>query len=324
MKCFIVMISMILGILIPMLFLTMPVEESQKVQITTESTFETVETAGCVANIPEITIMQTNGSFEKMSLEEYIVCVVLKEMPADFEYEALKAQAVVARTYTLRKMDGTQKHGLAPVCTEPSCCQGYCTQEEYLLSGGKKELLDNVVDAVNDTAGMVLTYAGELIEATYFSCSGGMTEDAVAVWGSDIPYLKATESPGEENATHFTDTETFSLEELSSRLNLEPVTPGNTWIESVTYTNGGGVSNIKICGKNFSGTQIRQLLGIRSTAFKMTVVGNNVVITTKGYGHRVGMSQYGADAMAVQGKNYEEILKHYYRDTALVHYETID
>lgn len=253
---------------------------------------------------------------EKMPLEEYVFSVVLAEMPADFELEALKAQAVVARTYTCKKM-GNSKHTGADVCTDSACCQAYMDVIAYRLSGGTEEKIRKIRTAVEETAGEVLVYQGELIEATYFSCSGGKTEDAVAVWGADVPYLRSVASPGEEHAAHYTDTVRFSVTEFCKLLGLS--VSGNTgkWITDVSYTSGGGVESITVQGVSFSGTEIRKKLGLRSTAFVITVTGNSVTITTKGFGHRVGMSQYGADAMAVQGSNYQEILYHYYTGTSL-------
>ncbi len=253
---------------------------------------------------------------EVMSLEEYVFGVVLAEMPAEFDAEALKAQAVVARTYTCKKLEDS-KHKNADVCTESACCQAYIDTAVYLLSGGTNEDLKKISSAVDSTAGQVLKYKGELIEATYFSCSGGKTEDAAAVWGADIPYLQAVESPGEEKASHFTDTVRFSVKELSDRLGQKFSGNPGKWIEHISYTKGGGVASIVLQGTTYSGTEIRQKLGLRSTAFVITITGDTVTVTTKGFGHRVGMSQYGAEAMAVQGSDYREILDHYYTDTLL-------
>lgn len=251
-----------------------------------------------------------------MSLEEYVFCVVLAEMPVEFDEEALKAQAVVARTYTCKKLDDP-KHKNADVCIDSACCQAYMEAAAYLLSGGTNEDLNKIRLAVDSTAGEVLKYDGELIEATYFSCSGGKTEDAAAVWGADVPYLQAVDSPGEEKATHFTDTVRFSVKEFSNCLGQKFSGNPGKWIEHISYTEGGGVASIVLQGTSYSGTQIRQKLGLRSTAFVMTITGDTVTVTTKGFGHRVGMSQYGAEAMAVQGSDYREILSHYYIDTVL-------
>lgn len=271
---------------------------------------------------PEVTkiSVKTADQVEQMELEAYLVGVVLQEMPTSFEEEALKAQAVVARTYTLKRLESGGKHEDAVICTDSSCCQGYCSPEEYLSEDGKKEQLNKVMNAVFNTAGQVLIYNGELIEATYFSCSGGQTEDAKAVWGSEIPYLQSTESPGEEKATHYVDTVKFTLDEFAKCLDLKLDGEPESWISKTTYTQGGGVDTMYICGQEYKGTTLRQKLGLRSTAFAISIVSSTVTITTKGYGHRVGMSQYGAEAMAVQGKPYTEILSHYYQNTQLVTY----
>ena len=174
--------------------------------------------------------------------------------------------------------------------------------------------------AAQATAGMVLVYNGNLIEATYFSCSGGQTEDAVAVWGTDVPYLRSVESPGEEFATHYTDTVTYTLAEFLRLLNIVNLPSGVPLFGEIEHTAGGGVASLQIAGKTFAGTQIRNILGLRSTAFTMSQIGSNVIITTRGYGHRVGMSQYGAEAMAVSGRTFEEILSHYYQGTELVNF----
>ena len=258
-----------------------------------------------------------DGAVEQMELEQYILHVVLAEMPATFELEALKAQAVVARTYTVRRQNGKSKHEQAAVCTDASCCQAFKTPASFLQDGGTTTELERVTEAVRQTEGQVLLYNGELIEATYFSCSGGMTEDAAAVWGADIPYLKATESPGEEGANHFVDTVYFTKETFEKALGRDIAGSTDTWFGAITYTSGQGINTIDIGGIIYKGTVVRQLLGLRSTSFVVTAIGNTIVITTKGYGHRVGMSQYGADAMAVQGCDYKEILLHYYSGTEL-------
>lgn len=266
----------------------------------------------------QVDVQLKDGTVQTMELDEYITCVVLKEMPADFEIEALKAQAIVARTYTLRRVKNGGKHDNADVCADSSCCQGFQSPEDYLNLGGTEELLTKVKNAVDGTKEEVILYENEFIDATYFSCSGGTTEDAVAVWGTDVPYLQATESPGEEQATHHVDTVTFSVSEFIRKLSLDTDKP--VVIGQVTYTAGGGVETINICGKEFSGTQMRKTLNLRSTAFLISVVGNKVTVTTKGFGHRVGMSQYGADAMAIAGKSCYEILKHYYQGVEITKY----
>ena len=265
-----------------------------------------------------IPVQDAEGTVSEMGLNEYLTGVLLAEMPASFEQEAKKAQAVVARTYTIRAFEGASKHDSAAVCMESSCCQGYISAEDYLAKGGTQEAVDAARDAVAQTGDYVLTYNGNLIEATYFSCSGGSTEDAVAVWGTDVPYLKATSSPGEESAAHYTDTVTFTAEEFASALALDLQGDPEGWLGPVTYTAGGGVDTMLIGGISFEGTALRKILDLRSTAFTMTAGEDSITITTRGYGHRVGMSQYGADAMAAQGSGFDEILAHYYQGTSLV------
>lgn len=261
-----------------------------------------------------VPVLEQDGSITDMELETYVTRVVLAEMPAEFEPEALKAQAVVARTYALRRNTVSQKHEKGAVCTDYRCCQAYRTEEDFLSSGESQSALDKVRAAVQTTAGEVLTYQGQLAEATYFSCSGGRTEDAAAVWGSEIPYLQAVDSPGEENASHYTDTVTFSTSDFCSKLGISE---SRVQIGKITYTDGGGVATIRIGGSSFTGVQMREKLGLRSTRFTVSAAGDTVTITTKGFGHRVGMSQYGADAMAVAGSSYEQILAHYYPGTEM-------
>ncbi len=264
-----------------------------------------------------LTVRDRAGEARQMSLEEYLTGVVLAEMPADFEPEALKAQAVVARTYTRKRMEGS-KHEGAAVCMDSGCCQGFRSQAEYLAEGGQQKAVEKVRAAVEATDGLVLRYGGQLIDATYFSCSGGSTEDAVAVWGQDVPYLQAVDSPGEEDAPRFTDSVTFSPAELAQKLGLPAGGDPQDWFGPVTYTDGGGVATMTVRGQTFTGVQLRSKLGLRSTAFQVRVSEAAITITTRGFGHRVGMSQYGAQAMAAEGSTFGEILAHYYTGAELV------
>ena len=265
----------------------------------------------------ELTVKNRSGNLQQITLEDYLVGVVLAEMPADFESEALKAQAVVARTYTRRRMAGG-KHTGAAVCMDPGCCQGFRAPADYLDEGGKQTAVDKVRSAVKSTDGQVLHYDGSLIDATYFSCSGGSTEDAVAVWGQDVPYLRAVDSPGEEDAPRFTDSVSFTTSEFAGKLGLSDQGDPASWFGAVRYTEGGGVDTMVIRGKTFTGPRLRSALGLRSTAFSVSVDGKTITVTTRGFGHRVGMSQYGAQAMAQTGSSCAEILAHYYTGAELV------
>ena len=256
----------------------------------------------------------------EMEMDTYLTSVLLGELPADFEDETLKAQAVVARTYALKRSLSGKKHPQGAVCMQASCCQAYCTPDDYILKGGKAETVERFKRAVIETKGRVLLYRGELIDATYFSCSGGRTESAIAVWGTDVPYLQALDSPGEESASHYKDQIVMRSDAFSDCLGVVLTGDPSSWIGNITYTSGGGVDTIVIGGVLFHGTELRQKLDLYSTAFSIVPDGNNVHIYTRGFGHRVGMSQYGADAMATSGSEFPEILNYYYPGTVMAYY----
>ena len=261
-----------------------------------------------------------DGQTVPLDLYEYLTGVLLAEMPASFPEEALKAQAVASRTYALRSYRH-RRHDAAALCTDSGCCQGWRDPAQADPAARAR-----AEAAVRATDGLVIRYEGELIDATFFSCSGGQTEDAAAVWGSDLPYLRAVESPGEEGAAHFSDETRVplaefraGLEELDPELRL-PEDPAD-WIGPVTRTAGGGVETITLGGRPFTGKALRKRFGLRSTAFRLRLDSAEAVFETRGYGHRVGMSQYGAEAMARAGNDFETILKWYYRGVTVEPYE---
>lgn len=278
----------------------------------------TVTTVPQVTQSIQISMRQADGSLERLDLEEYLQGVLLGEMPADFETEALKAQAVAARTYTVKALVTGGKHGDGSLCGNSGCCQAYLSPETYLRVGGTQDGLDRIRGAVHGTGGLVLSYDGGLIESTYFSCSGGRTEDARAVWGTDYPYLRSVPSPGEEEAAHYQDEISITSGNFQVKLGRKLEGKPDSWFTEVTRTPGGGVATVKIAGETWTGTRLRQLLELPSTVFTITVEADNIVFRTRGFGHRVGMSQYGADAMAVGGADFREILSHYYPGTELV------
>lgn len=282
----------------------------------TEST-EPSQTDGQAQERMKIPVLTADGTVKAMDLEDYVRGVVLAEMPASFEAEALKAQAVAARTYTLRVLTTGGRHEGSAICTESTCCQAYLSDEDYLSKRGTETDWKKVSRAVADTAALVLTYNGSLIDATYFSCSGGRTEDAVAVWGSEVPYLQAVDSPGEEGATVYETEAYFTKSEFARLLSRDLAGSPTQWLGKVTRTDGGGVATMVIGGVTYTGKELRSLLGLNSTAFTMTADASGISVVTKGNGHRVGMSQYGAEAMAVQGSTYDEILTHYYQGTVI-------
>lgn len=311
-----IIMALFMGMLLPGILLRWPVERVPAVN--REQAPGTTEPSEMMEKHSlTMKLRRTDGTVEDMDMDAYLLGVVLAEMPSNFEAEAKKAQAVAARTYARKAAVTGGKHGDGSVCDNSACCQAYISPEQYIQQGGSQNAVDSAAEAVEATSGLVLTYEGALIEATYFSCSGGSTEDAVAVWGTDFPYLRAVDSPGEDHAVHDRDTVYFTKEEIETKLGI-PVsgTPEN-WFRKFTYTAGGGVETVEVGGIVCAGTFIRSKLSLRSTAFAVEADSHGVAITTRGFGHRVGMSQYGADAMAMNGSTYQQILAHYYPGTTL-------
>ena len=321
-----ILISVLLGVVLPAMVLSVFLRTEKKT--VTDSPTETSLSIGVLDGIERerihIPVLRDHGEIQTMELEEYLCGVILAEMPVDFEPEALKSQAVVSRTYALRRYSKGTKHPQGAVCTDPSCCQGYMTEEEFENRGGVATDILKVSQAVQATAGEVLMYRDELIDATYFSCSGGRTEDAQSVWGSDVAYLQAVDSPGEDAAAYHTDETVFTPEQIEQALSLNLTGEPDHWFRVLSLTDGNGVKEIDICGYVFTGVEVRKALGLRSSAFSVIVNDSDVIFQTKGYGHRVGMSQYGADAMALSGSSYDQILAHYYQGTKLTQYHQND
>ncbi len=311
------LVALLLGLLAPRLMLGIGSKgAAQPTQQSTQPpTQAQTETAPPAQQL--ITVLTADGSLLQMPLEEYVLGVVLAEMPAEFEKEALKAQAVVARTYALRRAILRDRHPDGAVCTSSACCQAHLTRQAYLDTYGDEADIDKISQAVVDTHGLVLHYQNELAEATYFSCSGGRTEDAAAVWGEDIPYLQAVDSPGEEHAENHTATLFFTADRFQQLLGRALQGSPENWLGQMQYTTGGGVSLAFIGGIGYGGTLLREKLGLNSTAFTLRAEDGGIAVTTRGKGHRVGMSQYGADAMALSGSSYSQILSHYYPGTRI-------
>lgn len=305
--------SLLLGTIVPSLMF-----EAASVVVSKRSAGERDPQPFGVSQL-QIPVLQQNGDIENMELDAYLTNVLLGEVSAEFHEEALKAQAVAARTYTLRCIE-TGKHDIGAVCTDYHCCQAYREPEEYLDRGGTEAGLLKFRQAVQETSAQVLYYEDSLINATYFASSGGMTEDAREVWGQEYPYLKPVSSPGEEDCGYFSYQESISPEQLQSLLGVELIGKPPSWFGIVTYTAGGGVDLMRIGGKLYTGVELRKRLGLRSTVFEVIPTDEVILIKTKGYGHRVGLSQHGADAMAAAGKSYQEILSHYYQGAVLAGY----
>lgn len=249
------------------------------------------------------------GTISNVELENYIIGVVAAEMPASFNEEALKAQAIASRTYAMYKINNAK--GEYDLVTDVSD-QSYITIEE--MKDKWKDDFDKyynkVTSAVDETKSLVMKYDDEIISAYYFAMSNGYTEDASLVFNESKPYLKSTESKWEdESINNFSVTKTFNLSEFCTLLNIFEE---NIVITNIIRSDTNRVNQITINNQPFSGTEVRKLLGLRSTDFEITVTETEVLITTNGYGHGVGMSQYGANYMAKEGYTYDEILKYYY------------
>lgn len=246
------------------------------------------------------------GIVSNIDLEEYVIGVIAGEMPASFNVEALKAQAVAARTYAIYKMNNAS--GTYDLVTD-------ITNQVYITKDKMKEnwqedyeyYYNKIKDAVNSTKDLIMTYNGNVICSFYFSTSNGSTEDARPVFGENKEYLKSVISPEKSSITKVT----LTKEEFCNKLSLSC---GEITVKSIEKTSSGRIDTLVINNKSFKGTEVRTKLGLRSTDFEINILANNIEITTKGYGHGVGMSQYGANTLADEGKTYEEILKHYYQN----------
>lgn len=256
-----------------------------------------------------VKVYRQNGSVIELELEEYLIGVVASEMPASFHSEALKAQAVAARTYTLKAIKSNRK------LTDTVATQVYQDNEELKVKWGNNfdTYYNKIKDAVNATKGKAIYYNNDLIEAFYFSTSNGYTEDSSYVFAT-LPYLKSVESPLDKQASSFLRTITLTYEEASKKLNI-PLTFESSII--INRNNSSRVDTIFIDTHSFSGVKFRSLLNLRSTDFDFVLNENDITITTRGYGHGVGMSQYGANFYAKAGWNYQDILKHYYTNITI-------
>ncbi len=263
-----------------------------------------------------------------MDLEEYIVGVVSAEMPARYEFEALKSQAVATRTYTLYRMQrgGCQTNPEADVCTNSKCCQAFSSHERMQETWGDEyaKNYNRVAEAVMGTAGEVLVYDGKLCDALYHACSGGQTEDSEHVYANAIPYLRGVDSPYEDPMR--TEDVPFGMDALIELITAKypesGVTEDNakTAIEIASAYDSGRVEMFRLGKTAITGKQARNLFGLRSTMFTVTWSEDGIVFHTKGYGHGVGLSQNGANGMAKHGSDYREILLHYYTGVEIASY----
>lgn len=295
-----------------------------------DRTVATPAPSGPVDSAWTVRVLQQDGTVETMAMGDYLWDVVAAEMPASFELEALKAQAVAARTYTLRKMTyGSANHPDADVCTDHTCCQAYITPEEAQANWGENAQVytARIQNAVAGTDGVVALYDGSPIDAVFFSSAAGQTVDAVEVWGNSVPYLTGVDSPEGEEVPNYHTTVTLSANEFKTTfLNAHPDADlsgdPEGWLGTVTPNSAGGVESMVVGGITVSGTEMRTLFSLRSTSFTLTEADGSFTFSVTGYGHGVGMSQYGANALAKEGKTYDEILKWYYTGISLETWDT--
>jgi stage II sporulation protein D len=258
-----------------------------------------------------VTLYRYNGTVETISLEDYVVGVVSSEMPAAFNSEALKAQSVLARTYALKRISQNL------VLKDTTADQVYkdVNQLKAMWGADFQTYYNKIVNAVSATKGKYLAYNGNYIEAVYHSTSNGQTEDAVAVWGNSYSYLKSVDSHWDLAASSYLRETTKEFSVLSSIIGID--FNATTNIEVLSRTAGNRIGEIRIGDKTFTGVELRNLLGLRSADFDIKIDGDNAIFVTRGYGHGVGMSQYGANGMAKEGYGYADILAHYYPGTQL-------
>lgn len=258
-----------------------------------------------------------------MNLEDYILGVVAGEMPAAFHLEALKAQALAARTYTMLRMEqfggeGCSKHPGAEICTDPAHCQAYRNPATV------KKDLEKLKEAVYGTSGEVIVYDNKLIDAVFHSTSGGKTENSEEIWSSRVPYLRSVSSQYEEHSPKYVAQQEIGIDTFVECIRkLDPGVTINkknlsSQIKVLERSEGGRITKLKIGDKTFSGSEVRTALGLNSANFSFSVSGKSVIFTVAGNGHGIGMSQYGADGMAKNGSNYRDIVMHYYQGVDIV------
>ncbi len=267
----------------------------------------------------------TEDTVKKINFEEYLTGVVCAEMSATFNDEALKAQAVAARTYTLYKVSQKQNdnyHKGADICTDYTHCQAWTDINDKSEAWGDsaKENTEKIKNAVKLTANEVMMYEGKIVNALFHSTSSGNTENAKDVWGKDIPYLVSVKSDGEELSPRYESREIISCDDYIrlAKENIDGVNFDDALFSDIVRSDSGGIKTLKIGNMEIDGTLLRKIYGLRSTNVLITQNGDNIIFDVKGNGHGVGMSQYGANYLATSGSDYKSILKHYYTGIEIV------
>ncbi|TCP20265.1 stage II sporulation protein D [Scopulibacillus darangshiensis] len=254
---------------------------------------------------------------QSFDMHDYLVGVVASEMPADFNIEALKAQTLAARTYIVKHLlnEGSINVPKGAEVTDTTMDQVFKDKADLKKIWGidYEWKLAKIEKAVNATEGQIITYNGKPITPSFFSTSNGYTENAEDYWSNPYPYLKSVPSPWDRNSPKYEDVTTRSASDVENKLGIDFSKQKGEIGDIIDRTKGHRVAKIKVGGKTFTGREIREKLGLRSTDFNIVKQGDEVKITTKGYGHGVGMSQYGANGMAKAGDNYKQIVSYYYK-----------
>ena len=270
--------------------------------------------------------LKERGRLRRIELEDYLIGVLAGEMPASFSLEALKAQAVAARTVTVKRMRafggrGSSAHPRADVSNESRESQAWLSRRDMIKKWGFWGYLRNgarIAEAVKNTAGLVLTYNGELIDAVYHSTSGPRTENAGEIWGTDLPYLQSVACSFGRHSPKYKGEKAFSYAEFWTKLGMEPAAKNPPDLRILEYTTGGRVKSLTVNGRKIQGETFRRLLGLNSSCFSWRLSADGIFLQTTGYGHGVGLCQYGADGLARQGWDFRSILKYYYRGVDIV------
>lgn len=269
----------------------------------------------------DVSVYRTqNQQVKKLPLEEYVKGVVAAEMPADFEMQALKAQALTARTYIIKMLLNETDLNLPDDAdiTDTKMHQVYKSDEELRQAWGKdyEWKINKIAKAVKETEGQIITYDGKPIDALFFSTSNGHTQNSEDYWPSAFPYLKSVVSPWDKQSPKYSFKQALPVSLVEEKLDVQLEEDGEIG-KVLSRTSGNYVEKFEIAGKQYEAKEIRESLNLRSTDFSMVKKGDQVIVHTQGYGHGVGMSQYGANGMAKEGKTYKDIVKHYYKGVSI-------
>lgn len=314
--CFLLSLTMILC----------PLISTDKIKdvFTTENDTETINVIESETNATVKVMSASSKNIIEINLRDYLLGVVAAEMNPTYHEEAIKAQIIASHTLLLYlKNHRSDELGSADISDSPASHQGYLTTEQQKEKWGENYDMyaEKLRKCIDEVLNLTIQYDGEYINSVFHAISNGKTEDAKDVWGGEIPYLKSVTSIGDTLSPAYISTVEFDSKTLKEKLkeyNIDFSDTPEEWVEKISNTESGMVNNIKICGKDIKGTEIRTALGLKSSTFSVELKDDKFIFTVKGYGHGVGMSQYGANHMANQGFDYKGILKHYYTGIEIV------